>query len=49
MMSDAWGWNGTTLFWAAVAAVAALPWLSVDAEDAPPRASPHGVETARTA
>ena len=28
-MSAAWGWNGTILFWAGVAAVAALLWLTV--------------------
>jgi MFS transporter, ACS family, glucarate transporter len=29
-MSAAWGWNGTLAFWAGVAAVAALLWLTVD-------------------
>ena len=28
-MSAAWGWNGTILFWAGVASVAALMWLTV--------------------
>ena len=28
-MSAAWGWNGTLAFWAGVAAVAALLWLTV--------------------
>ncbi len=32
-MSAAWGWNGTLTFWAAVAFVAALLWLTVNADD----------------
>jgi MFS transporter, ACS family, glucarate transporter len=32
-MSDAWGWNGTLLFWAGVAFVAALLWLTVNTDD----------------
>ncbi len=32
-MSAAWGWNGTILFWAGVASVAALLWLSVRESD----------------
>jgi sugar phosphate permease len=28
-MSAAWGWNGTLLFWAGVASIAALLWLTV--------------------
>ena len=38
-MSAAWGWNGTLAFWAAVAFVAALLWLTVRVDDAP--AAPH--------
>lgn len=34
-MSDAWGWNGTLLFWAGVAFVAAMLWLTVRTNDAP--------------
>ena len=34
-MSAAWGWNGTLSFWAAVAFVAALLWLSVRVADTP--------------
>ena len=33
-MSDAWGWNGTLVFWSGVCVVAALLWLTVDL-DAP--------------
>jgi sugar phosphate permease len=40
-MSAAWGWNGTLAFWAAVAFVAALLWLSVQVEDEVPRAERH--------
>jgi len=29
-MSDAWGWNGTLVFWSGVCVVAALLWLTVD-------------------
>ncbi len=36
-MSDAWGWNGTLLFWAGIAFAAALLWLTVGTND---RASP---------
>lgn len=32
-MSAAWGWNGTLIFWAGIAFVAALLWLAVRAED----------------
>ncbi len=32
-MSAAWGWNGTLMFWAGVAFVAALLWLTVRADD----------------
>ena len=38
-MSAAWGWNGTLAFWAAVAFVAALLWLTVRVDDTP--AAPH--------
>jgi ACS family glucarate transporter-like MFS transporter len=31
-MSDAWGWNGTLVFWSGVCVVAALLWLTVDIE-----------------
>ena len=31
-MSAAWGWNGTLIFWSGVCVVAALLWLTVDAE-----------------
>ena len=30
LMSQAWGWNGTLLFWAVVCVIAALLWLTVD-------------------
>lgn len=33
-MSAAWGWNGTLMFWAGVAFVAALLWLTVRTTDA---------------
>jgi sugar phosphate permease len=33
-MSDAWGWNGTLVFWSVVCLVAALLWLTVDADAA---------------
>lgn len=33
-MSDAWGWNGTLVFWSGVCVAAALLWLTVDI-DAP--------------
>ncbi len=33
-MSAAWGWNGTLTFWAAVAFVAALLWLTVQLPEA---------------
>jgi MFS transporter, ACS family, glucarate transporter len=33
-MSDAWGWNGTLVFWSAVCVLAALLWLTVDVEAA---------------
>jgi MFS family permease len=37
IMSAAWGWNGTIIFWSAVACSAALLWLTVRApDDAPP-------------
>lgn len=29
-MSDAWGWNGTLVFWSGVCVAAALLWLTVD-------------------
>jgi sugar phosphate permease len=29
-MSEAWGWNGTLVFWSGVCVVAALLWLTVD-------------------
>ncbi|MEA2561193.1 MAG: transporter, family, glucarate transporter [Acidobacteriota bacterium] len=29
-MSDAWGWNGTLVFWSGVCVVAAFLWLTVD-------------------
>jgi MFS transporter, ACS family, glucarate transporter len=29
-MSDAWGWNGTLVFWSGACVVAALLWLTVD-------------------
>ena len=32
-MSDAWGWNGTLVFWSGVCVVAALLWLTVDVEE----------------
>jgi MFS transporter, ACS family, glucarate transporter len=32
-MSAAWGWNGTLMFWAGVAFVAALLWLTVRVDD----------------
>jgi sugar phosphate permease len=35
-LSAAWGWNGTLAFWAAVAFVEELLWLSVSADDASP-------------
>ncbi len=35
-MSAAWGWNGTIAFWAGVAFVAALLWLTVRVEDSVP-------------
>lgn len=31
-MSDAWGWNGTLVFWSGVCLVAALLWLTVDVD-----------------
>jgi len=36
-MSDAWGWNGTLLFWAGVAFAAALLWLTVNTDDPAPQ------------
>ncbi len=39
-MSAAWGWNGTLTFWAAVAFVAALLWLTVRVEDVPSTMQP---------
>ena len=33
LMSKAWGWNGTLLFWSGVCVVAALLWLTVDVRD----------------
>jgi MFS family permease len=44
-MSEAWGWNGTLVFWSGVCLVAALLWLTVDieipgAQDAPVPATP---------
>lgn len=39
-MSAAWGWDGTIMFWAAVAFVAALLWLTVTNDDA--SAEPQG-------
>jgi len=33
MMSRAWGWNGTLVFWAGVCIVAALLWLTVDVRE----------------
>jgi sugar phosphate permease len=33
-MSEAWGWNGTLVFWSVVCLVAALLWLTVDADAA---------------
>jgi ACS family glucarate transporter-like MFS transporter len=33
-MSDAWGWNGTLVFWSGVCVVAALLWLTVDVDAA---------------
>lgn len=33
-MSEAWGWNGTLVFWSAVCVVAALLWLTVDVDAA---------------
>jgi sugar phosphate permease len=35
-MSDAWGWNGTLVFWSGVCLVAALLWLTVDVDAAAP-------------
>jgi MFS family permease len=41
-MSDAWGWNGTLVFWSAVCVLAALLWLTVDVGDtAPPGGRPR--------
>lgn len=34
MMSESWGWNGTLMFWAGVAFVAAMLWLTVRVDDA---------------
>lgn len=31
-MSDAWGWNGTLVFWSGACLVAALLWLTVDVD-----------------
>lgn len=31
-MSEAWGWNGTLVFWSGVSVVAALLWLTVDVD-----------------
>lgn len=31
-MSEAWGWNGTLVFWSGVCVVAALLWLTVDVD-----------------
>ena len=33
VMSQAWGWNGTFLFWAGVCVAAALLWLTVDVRE----------------
>ena len=33
VMSQAWGWNGTLLFWAGVCVAAALLWLTVDVRE----------------
>ena len=33
-MSDAWGWNGTLVFWSGACVVAALLWLTVDIDAA---------------
>jgi len=35
-MSDAWGWNGTLVFWSGVRVVAALLWLTVDLDAVEP-------------
>ncbi|HYW50399.1 MAG TPA: hypothetical protein VE861_07330 [Gemmatimonadaceae bacterium] len=35
-MSAAWGWNGTLGFWAGVAFIAALLWLTVRVDDVSP-------------
>ena len=35
-MSEAWGWNGTLVFWSGVCVVAALLWLTVDIDAAAP-------------
>ena len=43
-MSDSWGWNGTLLFWATVASVAALLWLSVREKDEPLRPMTAGAK-----
>ncbi len=32
-MSDAWGWNGTLVFWSGVCVVAALLWLTVEQQN----------------
>ncbi len=43
-MTTAWGWNGTITFWAAVAFVAAILWLTVRSDAAVPQSeSRHGV------
>lgn len=35
-MSEAWGWNGTLVFWSGVCVVAALLWLTVDIDATAP-------------
>lgn len=35
-MSEAWGWNGTLVFWSGVCVVAALLWLTVDIDAVAP-------------
>ncbi|HEX3127534.1 MAG TPA: MFS transporter [Thermoanaerobaculia bacterium] len=42
-MSEAWGWNGTLVFWSGVCLVAALLWLTVDIDAAAPDGWPRTV------
>jgi len=43
-MSNAWGWNGTLVFWSGVCLVAAFLWLTVDVDAGQRDARTGGVE-----